>query len=191
MAEQHRVATPNIFSEIVYEDCPAALDWLARAFGFVRGEVIEGPGGAIAHAQMHLGSGTIMPKSPVPDWGMRGPRVLGGDHPVHLRDGRGHRRALRQGESERCRDPDGADRPRLRPATTSPETSRATFGASAASRPHRPMSRPVPDPRSHPRWTARRLQRPSVVVQLVHPAPRGTLVVFCEEIGRWDRLLRS
>jgi uncharacterized glyoxalase superfamily protein PhnB len=71
---------PNIFPEIVYDDAPAALEWLARAFGFVKGEVIEGPGGTIAHAEMHYGAGTIMPKSPMPgdELGMKSPRSLQG-----------------------------------------------------------------------------------------------------------------
>src|SRR3981189_57382 len=71
-------AIPNIFPEIIYNDAPAALDWLARAFGFVKGEVIAGPDGSIAHAEMHYGCGTFMPKSPMNDFGMKSPRVLGG-----------------------------------------------------------------------------------------------------------------
>lgn len=72
--------TASIFPEIVYEDCPTALTWLAEAFGFVLGEVINGPGGTIAHAEMHLDGGTIMPKSPMPEWDMRSPRALAGIH---------------------------------------------------------------------------------------------------------------
>ncbi len=71
---------PNIFPELVYDDAPAALEWLSRAFGFVKGEVIDGPNGTIAHAEMHLGSGTIMPKSPMAEteFRMKSPRALGG-----------------------------------------------------------------------------------------------------------------
>jgi uncharacterized glyoxalase superfamily protein PhnB len=77
---EDRRGAPSICPEIVYDDCPAALEWLARAFGFERGEVIAGPDGTIAHAEMHLGAGTIMPKSPMPEYGMRSPRDLGGIH---------------------------------------------------------------------------------------------------------------
>lgn len=68
------------FPEIVYDDAPAALEWLARAFGFEKGEVIEGPDATIAHAEMHLGTGTIMPKSPMAEteFGLNSPRALGG-----------------------------------------------------------------------------------------------------------------
>jgi uncharacterized glyoxalase superfamily protein PhnB len=77
---------PNIFPEIVYEDAPAAIAWLSRAFGFVPGERIEAPDGTVVHAEMHLGPGTIMLKSPArkpehgitaPDFG-QSPRSLGG-----------------------------------------------------------------------------------------------------------------
>lgn len=80
MTQNARDSAPNIFPEIIYDDAPAALEWLARAFGFVEGEVIEGPDGTIAHAEMHLGPGTIMPKSPMAEteFGMRSPRALGG-----------------------------------------------------------------------------------------------------------------
>lgn len=45
MAQDTRGGVPNIFPEIIYDDAPAALDWLVRVFGFVKGEVIEGPQG--------------------------------------------------------------------------------------------------------------------------------------------------
>jgi len=74
-----RATVPNIFPELIYDDAPAALEWLERVFGFVPGEVIPGPDGTIAHAEMHYGTGTIMPKSASSDtvFGMS-PRALGG-----------------------------------------------------------------------------------------------------------------
>lgn len=69
---------PNIFPEIIYDDARAALTWLARAFGFVPGEVIDGPDGTVAHAEMHYGSGTIMAKSAGDEMFGRSPRSLGG-----------------------------------------------------------------------------------------------------------------
>jgi len=74
-----RPTLPNIFPEIIYDDAPAALEWLSRAFGFELGEVIQGPGGTIAHAEMHYGPGTIMPKSATADTAAGlSPRSLGG-----------------------------------------------------------------------------------------------------------------
>ena len=40
-----RTTLPNIFPELIYDDAPAALEWLARAFGFVLGEVIQAADG--------------------------------------------------------------------------------------------------------------------------------------------------
>jgi uncharacterized glyoxalase superfamily protein PhnB len=79
LATTARDRLPNIFPEIIYDDAPAALEWLARAFGFVVGEVIPGPDGTIAHAEMHYGPGTIMLKSATTEtlFG-RSPRTLGG-----------------------------------------------------------------------------------------------------------------
>ncbi len=37
MAQDTRDSAPDIFPEIIYDDTPAALEWLARAFGFVKG----------------------------------------------------------------------------------------------------------------------------------------------------------
>jgi uncharacterized glyoxalase superfamily protein PhnB len=40
---------------LLYEDAGAALDWLAKAFGFREKERVEGPDGAVAHAEMDVG----------------------------------------------------------------------------------------------------------------------------------------
>jgi uncharacterized glyoxalase superfamily protein PhnB len=52
--------SPNIFPALRYQDGPAAIEWLARAFGFEKQMVVPGPGGTIAHAQMRFGPGVIM-----------------------------------------------------------------------------------------------------------------------------------
>jgi uncharacterized glyoxalase superfamily protein PhnB len=44
-----------------YEDAPAAIEWLERAFGFEREMVVEGESeGDVPHAQMRFGDGLIM-----------------------------------------------------------------------------------------------------------------------------------
>ena len=55
--------TPNIVPFLRYEDAPAAIDWLVRAFGFEKVTLIEGEGGSIEHAVLRLGSGMIMVSS--------------------------------------------------------------------------------------------------------------------------------
>ncbi len=53
----------NIFPFITYEDAPAAIDWLCRAFGFERLQVVPGEGGEIVHAELQLGPGVVMVSS--------------------------------------------------------------------------------------------------------------------------------
>lgn len=59
---------PSIVPMIAYEDAAAALDWLARAFGFRERTRMAGPDGTIGHAEMELGQGVIMLATPTPDY---------------------------------------------------------------------------------------------------------------------------
>ncbi|MGO9322167.1 MAG: VOC family protein [Solirubrobacteraceae bacterium] len=56
MADQ----TPNIFPSMRFADADAALEWLSRAFGFQQRAVYRDDQGAIRHAEMSFGAGTIM-----------------------------------------------------------------------------------------------------------------------------------
>jgi uncharacterized glyoxalase superfamily protein PhnB len=56
MADQ----TPNIFPSMRFSDADAALEWLSRAFGFKERAVYRNEQGVIHHAEMSLGTGTIM-----------------------------------------------------------------------------------------------------------------------------------
>ena len=51
---------PDVIPGLSYEDAPAAIDWLERAFGFERHAVHEGEGGKIVHAELRVGSGMVM-----------------------------------------------------------------------------------------------------------------------------------
>ena len=51
---------PNVFPTLRYQDGPAAVDWLAKAFGFEKHFVVPGPAGSVTHAQLCLGPGMIM-----------------------------------------------------------------------------------------------------------------------------------
>jgi uncharacterized glyoxalase superfamily protein PhnB len=61
---------PTIVPMIAYEDTAAALDWLARAFGFNEREDSRytEPDGTITHAEMELSGGVIMLATPTPDY---------------------------------------------------------------------------------------------------------------------------
>lgn len=63
--------TPYLY----YEDVAAALEWLARAFGFRERTRIAGAGGKITHAEMEVADSVIMMGHPGPDY--RNPKRLG------------------------------------------------------------------------------------------------------------------
>jgi len=55
-----KATTSTVIPALQYQDAPAAIEFLCRAFGFERHAVYEGEGGTIAHAQLTLGNGMIM-----------------------------------------------------------------------------------------------------------------------------------
>jgi len=50
----------TIVPTLRYRDVSAAIDWLSRAFGFVRHHVVTGEDGAVAYAELTFGDGMIM-----------------------------------------------------------------------------------------------------------------------------------
>ena len=54
------VATQSIYAPIRYRDAMAAIDFLERAFGFERGDVHQGDGGAVHHAELRFAGEWIM-----------------------------------------------------------------------------------------------------------------------------------
>jgi PhnB protein len=61
-------AEPSVVPMIAYEDGFAALDWLARAFGFRERARMAGPDGRLAHGEMDVSGGSIMLATPSPDY---------------------------------------------------------------------------------------------------------------------------
>lgn len=51
---------PDVVPMLDYEDGPAAMDWLAEAFGFQEVTRMIGPDGRLAHGEMVVGRGRIM-----------------------------------------------------------------------------------------------------------------------------------
>ena len=62
----------DVIPMISYEDGLAALEWLARAFGFRERARMLGPQGELAHGEMEAGNGVIMLATPSSDY--EGPR---------------------------------------------------------------------------------------------------------------------
>jgi PhnB protein len=58
--------SPDVIPMISYENGAAALDWLARAFGFRELTRMVGPDGCLSHGEMEAGNGLIMIASPTP-----------------------------------------------------------------------------------------------------------------------------
>ena len=59
---------PAVIPMLSYEDGSAALDWLARAFGFREVTRMMGPDGRLSHGEMTAGDGLIMLATPSPDY---------------------------------------------------------------------------------------------------------------------------
>jgi uncharacterized glyoxalase superfamily protein PhnB len=59
---------PDVIPMIAYEDGVAALEWLARAFGFLERTRMLGSDGTLAHGEMETGDGLIMLATPTPDY---------------------------------------------------------------------------------------------------------------------------
>lgn len=69
----------TIIPAVSYEDAPAAIEWLKRAFGFTEQLVVPGENGTIAHAQLQLGENIIMLGSAKPEvFGLSTPKRLNG-----------------------------------------------------------------------------------------------------------------
>ena len=97
--------SPNIFPALRYQDGPAALDWLSRAFGFEKQMVVPGPNVTIAHAQMSFGPGVIMLGSAAPEPGKDNPWAAGkqGIY-VYVEDVDAHYRRAKASGAEIVRD---------------------------------------------------------------------------------------
>ena len=59
---------PTVIPMISYEDGIAALEWLAKAFGFHERTRLIGPNGQLSHGEMDVGDGVIMLATPTPDY---------------------------------------------------------------------------------------------------------------------------
>ena len=60
MTDNAKKTTANVIPTMRYQDAPAAIEWLCRAFGFEKHLVVPGESGTIAHAQLTFGNGMIM-----------------------------------------------------------------------------------------------------------------------------------
>jgi uncharacterized glyoxalase superfamily protein PhnB len=66
--------TATMYPSLSYDDAPAAIAWLERAFGFQRRLVVPGENGKVVHSELSFGAGVIMVSSSKPEQGRIGPR---------------------------------------------------------------------------------------------------------------------
>jgi uncharacterized glyoxalase superfamily protein PhnB len=73
----------DVYPSLSYDDAPAAVEWLCRAFGFTKRLVVPGPNGSVRHSELSLGPGVVvMVSSARPDEARVSPRSLPGLHQV-------------------------------------------------------------------------------------------------------------
>ena len=60
MTELAKATRATVIPTLRYRNARAAIDWLARAFGFEPQLVVPDESGGIAHAQLRFGAGMIM-----------------------------------------------------------------------------------------------------------------------------------
>ena len=63
---------PTVIPMIAYEDGPAAMDWLCRAFGFRERTRLMAGDGRLSHGELEVGDGIVMLATPSPHY--RGPK---------------------------------------------------------------------------------------------------------------------
>jgi uncharacterized glyoxalase superfamily protein PhnB len=73
----------ELFAYLCVNDAAAAIDFYTKAFGAREKFRLVEPGGRIGHAELEIGSTTLMLSEEFPEYGIRGPLELGGS-PVTL-----------------------------------------------------------------------------------------------------------
>lgn len=69
---------PQLSSAVFYEDAPAAIEWLEKAFGFATRLRVEDGAGGIVHSELEYGAALVMVGTVRAAEGFQSPRALGG-----------------------------------------------------------------------------------------------------------------
>lgn len=59
---------PTVVPMLAYENGPAAIDWLVRAFGFRERMRMSDAEGRLSHSELEVADGLIMLATPTPDY---------------------------------------------------------------------------------------------------------------------------
>jgi len=86
MAQTTAAVRASVYPCLAYQDAPAAIDWLGRAFGLSPLIVVPGTDGKVEHAELAIGSAVVMMGSEKEGpMGFRSPKSLGGPtHAVYI-----------------------------------------------------------------------------------------------------------
>ena len=113
MVQETQTTTQVLFPFLRYQDAPAAIDWLVKAFGFEDQMVVPGDNGTIAHAQLSFGTGVVMLATVRDDeLQMKSPHDLGGVNQgiyVYLEEVDAHCERARAAGAEIIRGPENTD----------------------------------------------------------------------------------
>jgi uncharacterized glyoxalase superfamily protein PhnB len=71
------VSPADLYLGLTYDDAPAAITWLCRAFGFTQRFVVPGTDGRVEHSELSLGSSVVMVASPKAEFRCFSPSTLG------------------------------------------------------------------------------------------------------------------
>jgi uncharacterized glyoxalase superfamily protein PhnB len=63
MSQSYR-SPSDIYPSLVYDDAPAAIEWLNRAFGFKTQFIVPGPDNRVEHSELSVGNSVVMISSP-------------------------------------------------------------------------------------------------------------------------------
>jgi PhnB protein len=69
---------PQVTPYLVVDGAGAAIEFYGKVFGATERMRLPGPDGTIGHAELQLGDSLIMVADEAPQFGLRGPRAIGG-----------------------------------------------------------------------------------------------------------------
>ena len=85
MAKNPTRSPQTLIPYLSYQDAPAAIDFLCRAFGFEETYRLEMGDGKIGHAELDFGGNSLMLASTYPELGFQSPDALDGIHSqIHI-----------------------------------------------------------------------------------------------------------
>ena len=75
----------ELFAYLTVEDAKQAVEFYGAAFGATEKFRLVEPSGRVGHAELDFGCTTLMISEEFPEYGLRGPKAVGGiSHSIHL-----------------------------------------------------------------------------------------------------------